>query len=152
MPKTDHMPTSAKGVAALGMAIIAWYASEMYRPLMPEGTDFGWFNEVNVALGLLCGWVVAGSRFGYGYSDGISAGLTGMGAMVFWALLLQSFNEMLRLALDRRYDGPVEGLTAVFEIAVDYGSNLSHWPLLALLIGGGIVVGIVGEWVSHRWS
>jgi hypothetical protein len=146
------MPTAGKAFAALGFAVIAWYASEMFRPLMPEGTGFGWFNEVNVALGLLCGWIVTGSRLGYGYSNGISAGLTGMGALVFWALFLQSFNEMLRLALERRYDGPVEGIMAIFEIAVDYGSKLAHVPLLVLLIGGAIGVGIVGEWVARRWS
>ena len=152
MAYSDKMPTTAKAVSAALMAVIAWYASEMFRPLMPEGTNFGWFNEVNVGLALLCGWVVTGKRLGYGYSDGISAGLTGMGALVFWALFLQSFNEMLRLALDKRYDGPVEGLTDLFEIAVDFGSKMAHWPLLALLVLGGIGVGIIGEWVSHRWS
>jgi hypothetical protein len=152
MPLTDRMPTAGKGFAALAFGVIAWYASEMFRPLMPEGTGFGWFNEVNVALGLLCGWIVTGSRLGYGLSNGISAGLTGMGALVSWALFLQSFNEMLRLALEKRFDGPVEGITAIFEIAVDYGSKLANVPLLVLLIGGSILVGIVGEWVARRWS
>ena len=150
MPTTDHMPTASKGFAALGLAIIAWYGSEMFRPLMPDGTDFGWFNEVNVALGLLAGWFVIGSRLGRGLSDGISAGLTGVAALVFWVLLFQSFNEMLRLALERRYQGPVEGLVAVFEIAVDYGSRLAHVPLAILLIGGGIVLGCLCEWVARR--
>ena len=152
MPLTDRMPTAARGVAALMMAVLAWYASEMFRPLMPEGTNFGWFNEVNVALGLLCGWIVTGPRLGRGYSEGLSAGLTGVAAMVVWALFLQSFNEMLRLALERRYDGPVEGLVAIFEIGIDYGATMIHVPLIVLLVGGAIVIGLVSEWVSHRWS
>ncbi|WP_135503127.1 TrgA family protein [Roseovarius aestuariivivens] len=152
MPVSDRMPTTGKGVAALLMAVLAWYASEMFRPLMPEGTNFGWFNEVNVALGLLSGWIVIGSRLGRGLSDGISAGLTGVAAMVFWAVFLQSSNEMLRLALERRYDGPVEGLVAVFEIAFDFVMKMAHVPLIALLVGGGIVIGIISEFVARRWS
>ncbi|QFT92859.1 hypothetical protein FIU86_08380 [Roseovarius sp. THAF9] len=151
MPVTDSMPTTGRGVAAILMAILAWYASEMFRPLMPEGTGFGWFNEVNVALGLLMGWVVIGSRLNYGYSNAIGAGLTGVGAMVFWALFLQSFNEMLRLALENRYDGPVEGIIAIFELGIDYLFTMWHIPLIVLLVGGGIVIGLVSEWVARRW-
>ena len=82
----------------------------------------------------------------------ISAGLTGGAAMVFWAVFLQSFNEMLRLALERRYKGPVEGLTAVFEIGVDYGSVLLNVHLITVLVVWAIVTGIVAEWISRRWS
>lgn len=152
MPLTDHMPTTGKAVAAIGLAAIAWYASEMIRPLMPEGTDFGWFNEFNVFLGLLVGWVVIGTRLNRGYLDGISAGLTGVVALIFWALFFQSLNEMLRLALESRYSGPVQGLVAVFEIAVDYGTQILHGPLAILLFGGGAALGLVSEWIAKRWS
>ncbi|MEM6577981.1 MAG: TrgA family protein [Pseudomonadota bacterium] len=152
MPLTDNMPTTGKGVAAILLAIVAWFASEMYRPLMPEGTDFGWFNEVNVVLAILSGWIVIGTRLNRSYSDAIGAGLTGVAALVFWAVMLQAFNEMLRLALERRYDGPVEALVAVFELALDYAVNLLHAPLLILLIGGGIVIGIICEFTARRFS
>lgn len=151
MPVTDSMPTTGRGVAAILMAILAWYASEMFRPLMPEGTGFGWFNEVNVALGLLSGWIVIGSRLNYGYSNALGAGLTGVGAMVFWAVFLQSFNEMLRLALEKRYDGPVEGIIAIFEIGIEYLFTMWHIPLIVLLVVGGMVIGLVSEWAARRW-
>ena len=152
MPLTDSMPTTGKGVAAILMAIIAWDGSEMYRPLMPEGTDFGWFNYVNVGLGLLSGWIVIGTRLNRSYSDAIGAGLTGVAALVFWAVMIQAFNEMLRLALERRYKGPVEALVSVFELALDFAVNLLHTPLLILLIGGGAVVGLICEFVARRFS
>lgn len=151
MPVTDSMPTTERGVAAILMAILAWYASEMFRPLMPEGTGFGWFNEVNVALGLLSGWIVIGSRLNYGYSNALGAGLTGVAAMVFWAVFLQSFNEMLRLALENRYDGPVEGIIAIFEIGIEYLFTMWHIPLIVLLVVGGMVIGLVSELVARRW-
>lgn len=152
MPATDKMPTAAKMVAAVGLGALGWIASEAFRPLMPPETNFGIFNEVNVVLGLLCGWFVTGTRLGRGYAEGFSAGLTGVGAMVFWALFLQSFNEMLRRALDNRYDGPVEGVTAIMELGVEYGTYMLNGPLIGLLLTGAVLVGLIGEWVSHRWS
>lgn len=152
MPLTDHMPTTGKAVAALGLAVIAWYASEMIRPLMPEGTSFGWFNEFNVFLALIVGWVVIGTRLNRGYMDGISAGLTGVVALVFWALFFQSLNEMLRLALENRYSGPVEGIVSIFEIAFDFGSKIVYMPLIVWLVVGGAVLGLICEWVAKRWS
>lgn len=152
MPKTDRMPTAAKLVAAIGLGALGWIASDVFRPLMPPETNFGIFNEFNVVLGLLCGWFVTGSRLGRGYAEGFSAGLTGVGALVFWALFLQSFNEMLRRALDNRYDGPVEGLTAVMELGVEYGTYMLDGTLIGLLVTGAVLVGLIGEWTSHRWS
>lgn len=152
MPVTDHMPTAARLVAAIGLGALGWFGSELFRPLMPEDTNFGWFNQVNVALGVICGWRVTGRRLGYGYAEGFSAGLTGVGALVFWAIFVQSLNEMLKRALDNRYDGVIEGLTSMFELMVDYGMTMLNGPLIGALVTGGIVVGVVSEWVSHRWS
>lgn len=152
MPITDRMPTAAKMAAAVFLGAVAWYASELIRPLMPDGTDFGWFNFVNLALGLLCGWFVIGTRVGRSYFESFSAGLTGMAALVFWALFLQSFNEMLKLALQRRYEGPVEAIVAIFEIGVDFGSHLLDAKLIIVLLVGGIASGVIAEWASRRWS
>lgn len=152
MPLTDHMPTTGKLVAALCLGVVAWFASEAFRPLMPDDTNFGWFNQVNVGLGILCGWFVTGKRLGYGYAEGFSAGLTGMAALVFWALFLQSFNEMLKRALERRYDGPVEGLTAIFELSVDFGQYMLNGPFIGLLLVGAVLTGLIAEWAAQRWS
>lgn len=152
MPATDNMPTAARAVSSLLMAGLAWIASEMIRPLMPEATSFGIFNYVNVALALLCGWRVTGKRLGFGWMTGISAGLSGVAALVFWAVFLQSLYKMLDMALDRRFDGLMEGLTNIFEIGVDYLLILADGPLIAVLVAGGLLIGLIGEWVSRRWS
>ncbi len=110
MPKTDSMPTAGRGVAAVLMAVLAWYASDMYRTLMPESTNFGRFNEVNVVIGLVSGWFVIGSRLRRGYPYATGTGLTCVARLVFWAILIQRCNEMLKLALNRRYEGPVEAV------------------------------------------
>jgi len=152
MPVTDNMPTTAKLVAAFCLAGVGYYASEVFRPLMPPNTNFGYFNLVNLGLGLLCGWIVVGKRIGRSYLESFSAGLTGVAAMVAWALFLQSFNEMLKNALRNRYDGPVEGIVAIFEIGVDFGQYLLDAHLITVLVVGGIITGVVSEWAARRWS
>ena len=152
MPQTDGMPSSARLVAALLLGGLGWIASDMIRPLMPEATNFGWFNYVNLAIGFACGWVVIGSRVGTGYIDSISVGLTGMGALVFWGLFAQSFNLMLAQSLDRQYKGPLKAIIGMFNNALDYGQYMMNWPLIGALVGGGIAIGIITEFVVRRWT
>ncbi|MBE0454448.1 TrgA family protein [Roseovarius autotrophicus] len=152
MPLTDEMPTAGKIAAAIGLGIVGWIGSELFRPLMPPDTNFGWFNYVNLGLGALCGWRVTGRRLGHGYATGISAGLTGVAALVFWALFFQSLNEMLRLALDRRITGLMTGLTKMFELGADYVVTMLDGTLIGVLLAGGFLVGVISEWVARRWS
>ena len=56
------MPDAAKLVAALGMGVLAFIVSFMIMPLFEEETNFGWFVQVNVVVGLIVGWTVIGSR------------------------------------------------------------------------------------------
>ena len=105
MPVTDRMPTAAKMFAAACLGALAWYASQVFRPLMPDGTDFGWFDYTNTILGLAAGWFVVGTRVGRSYRESFSAGLTGAAALVVWSLFLHSLGEMLKFALQRRYEG-----------------------------------------------
>ena len=152
MAGSKHMPTAAKLVAAFGLATLGWVASEQFKPLMPPGTNFGYFNIVNLGLGLVCGWVVLGTRIGRGYYESLGAGLTGTSAMVFWAVLVQSLNEMLRQALKRHYDGILEAIIAIFKIALDFGILMLDFNLIAVLLIGGMIAGICAEWTSRRWS
>lgn len=152
MPLTDRMPTAAKLVGAFGLALVGWFASEAIRPLMPPQTNFGKFNEVNVVLGLLCGWIVVGKRVSGSTAEGISAGLTGAAALVFWGLFVQSFNLMLDNALNRKYEGPFEGLVAIFNIGVDFAQYLANSTVIGIIVIGGIVTGLAANWISRRAS
>ncbi|WP_306150982.1 TrgA family protein [Roseovarius sp. MMSF_3281] len=152
MPYTDHMPTAGKLFAAAGLGAVGWIASDLIRPLMPPHTDFGAFNIVNLVLGILCGWVTVGTRLGYGYRQGVAAGLTGAAALVFWGLFVQSANEMLDQALQKKYKGPMDAANGLFEIAVDFGQYLLDQNLIIALVVGGVVVGLFGEWAEQRWQ
>lgn len=151
MPLTDSMPTAAKFFAAIGLGIVGWVGSDAIRPLLPEQTDFGWFNFVNLGLGILIGWRVVGRRVGGTFSEAISAGLTGAAALVFWGLFAQSFNLMLKKALEKRYDGPFEGVLDIFKIGTEYGVYLLDGTVIGIIAGGGILVGIFADWIAKRY-
>ena len=66
-------------------------------------------------------------------------------------LVVQGGNEMFRLAMNRRYHGPIEAVYAVFEIAVGYAQVLLAPGILAMLAVGAILSGLVTEWAGRRW-
>lgn len=145
------MPTAARLVAALLLAILGWILSDLIRPLMPEGTAFGWFNYANAFIGVCVGWVAVGSRAGRGVAPGINNGLTGVVVLFIWGLAVHSSYEMFRLAMRNRYDGPMEAITAIFLIASEFGLMIATAPVLITAVVGALVVGLVTDVVARHW-
>lgn len=145
------MYTMPRLVAAILLAAVGFLASELIKPLMPEGTQFGWFNYVNAGLGAIMGWVVIGKRVGRGITAAIGNGMTGAAALLFWGLFTQSVNEMLKLSLRRRYDGPVEALTDMMRIGVEWGLAIATAPVLGTIFVGGIIAALVAEVSARHW-
>ncbi|MFP4043632.1 MAG: TrgA family protein [Rhodosalinus sp.] len=148
------MPTAARLVAAIVLAAVGWFASELVKPLIEAQTgrtEFGGLSLINLVLGALCGWIVIGKRAGRGYSAAIGNGLTGGAALVFWALFVQAVREMVDRSLARRYDGPVEAIAGVFELIVEYGAFLVNTQMLVTLVAGSILGGVASEFAARRW-
>lgn len=145
------MPTASRLMAAFCMAIVAFIASGLVVPLMPEGTNFGYFPYVNIGLGILVGWTVMGRRAGRGITPAINNGLTGSFVLVLWALFVQSCNEMVRLAMKNRYDDAFEAIAAIFQIGSEWGVLMLTVPMITCLVVGGIIAGLFTEFADHRW-
>lgn len=145
-------PTAARTTAAICLAILGWILSDQVRLLFPEGKAFGVFNQVNAGIGFLCGWFIVGTRAGQGYGHGVSHGLTGAASLVFWGLFIQAANEMTRLAMRHRYDGPLEAMAAVFEIGVEFGQMMLVQNILMTVFFGGIITGWLTEYVGRRFK
>jgi hypothetical protein len=146
------MPDASRLIAAICLAIIAFLVSQMVVPLMPEGTDFGYFTYVNIAIGALCGWIVMGKRAGRGVVPAINNGLTGVAALLFWGLFVQGTYEMVDLAMRNRYGGPFEALTAIFEIGAEYGLMILVPNIIATVLIGGVLAGLATEGAWRRWK
>ena len=133
------MPTAARLIAAIALGLLAIVISVQVVPLMPEGTDFGYFFHINVALGLLTGWIFMGRRVGYGVVPAINNGLTGAAVMALWALFIQGAWEMFDRAMCNRYGGPFEALLEIGILFCHCGplgpGALGHWRLLGGALG-----------------
>ncbi|WP_281982702.1 TrgA family protein [Thalassorhabdomicrobium marinisediminis] len=145
------MPTTGRFVGAVLFGALAWYTSLLIIPLFPEGTNLGWFQEVNTLFGLIAGWSVAGSRAGTGYVSAFSYGLTAMVAMVVMALFFNSTVVMIEQSLRRRYGGPGEAVTAVFELFMEHGSMMLTPAIVGTLVFGGTGAGLVVEFFAKRY-
>jgi len=149
------MPTSSRLVSALLYAALAWVISGMVMEVIEAETqreNFGHFQLVNAAIGVLVGWIVIGKRLGSDYVTAMGIGFTGMLTVVFWCIFGHAFNEMLRLSLNRRFDGPVEALVSIFKLGIEYGSYLATGPIVLVMVFGGMLAGVLAEFVDRRWG
>ena len=146
------MPTSARLAAAVCYGVLAWIVSGMMIEVVPEKENWGNFQPFNALVGLVVGWFIVGKRVRVDYVTAMGIGFTGMVAAVFWVLFLHSCNTMLSLSLDRRFDGPVEAILSVFKIGIDYSTYLVHVHIIVTLVVGGILSGMIAEYVDRRWS
>jgi len=145
------MPDAARLVAALSLMVIAFVITGQIIPLFPEGTNFGYFLYVNLAIGALSGWIIMGKRAGKGTTAAINNGITGVVVMMFWGLFVQGANEMFRLANRNRYDGPFEAIIAIFEIGADYGLMILQVNILVTLLIGSVLAGLATEYAWRTW-
>ncbi len=137
--------TAGKLVAALLFAGLAWYTSQLIKPLFPEGSDPGWFEWTNLVVGFAVGWVVAGSRAGTGWMASISYGLTTAVALVFWGLLLNCGAEMINLSLRKQYDGPMDAVMGVFKLMIHNFQLMMTTQVVGTLLIGSMIAGLITE-------
>jgi uncharacterized membrane-anchored protein YitT (DUF2179 family) len=145
------MPTAARLMAALCLAVLAYFLSGIVMPLMPESTDFGYFLPVNIVLGLLAGWIIMGPRVGRGTTSAINTGLTGVFVLILWALAVQAANEMVRLAMRNRYDDAFEAITAIFEIGAEWAWMIATKEFIITALIGAVISGLLTDFAGKRW-
>jgi hypothetical protein len=102
-------------------------------------------------LGAIIGWRVMGNSVGKGYLRSIGAGWKTMIVLVFFALLSFGLYEMLQLSVRMRYDGPIEAILDVFQRMLDRSFPLASVPVLAVMLIGGGIAGLLTENASRRW-
>lgn len=145
------MPTTARLVAAILMAALGWLAAELVKPYLPEAQPVGLFSPISAGIGVLVGWTFTGRRLQAGTGTAAGIGLAGAALLVFWVTLIFAGYEMTRRSLRVIYDGSVEALQDMVEIAVDDLKMAAQIDVVLGLVLGGLAVGAITQWVARRF-
>lgn len=145
------MPTGAKAMAAISFAVVGWLIANAYVPNMPQAQSVGRFRELTGLIGAIVGWRVMGPSVGKSYLQAIGSGWKTVIVLVFFALLLFGIYEMLQLSVKMRYDGPLEAIVDVFRRMMDRSQALMSAGVVAVMVIGGGVAGILTENANRRW-
>lgn len=146
------MPTAAKLVAALAFALLGWLASEVFKDAMPERSVWGLFSPISAGVGLVCGWVIMGDLVGQGYQAAMGYGLRTMIQAVAVIVILFSIYEAVHRSTKLRYDGPMEAVLDMFNLALETLGRMGTAPMVGTLLLGGLACGVLAEWANRRWK
>ncbi len=148
------MPTGGKLVAAIFFGALAYFISDLIKPLLAEshGTDIAPFSWWNAFIGLLMGWQLIGKTAGKSYRTSFGMGLTTMAATVFWCLVLWSAVEMIDRSMRRAYNGAIEALQDMTQIFVEYAVLMAETDIIIASIVGALFCAWVTEFFGKRWS
>ena len=145
------MPTAGRLMGAIAFAALAYYLSELYKPLMPEDANPGRLSEINALVGAIVGWVIAGKRAGSGTRSAIGYGLTTAAAVIFWCLFVHAFNEMLDRALNVSYDGGMEAVVAVFDLMLEFAQPMLTQSYIIAAVIAALAAGLITELFGQRY-
>lgn len=145
------MPTAAKMVAALCFGLLAAVTCTVLDGTLPATRALGPALYLAVAIGAVSGWRVSGAARRARYTEAAGTGLhTALVATVL-TLLVLSVVVMADRALQGRYRGLAEAVQDGVRNIADFAPLLASVPVLATLFFGGIVAGMVTEFVGRRW-
>lgn len=145
------MPTAGRLAGAIVFALFGWYIAGIAAPFFPEGRPPAALIPVSAFIGLLIGWMFVGTRAGNGYNAAIGIGLTAALLWSFWVLFLISFRQMIRNAMRRLYDGPMEALVDTFNLMMEQAIDFIDVQLIASVVIGGVVCAWITEYFGRRF-
>ena len=148
------MPTGGKLIAAIAFAALAYFVSDLIKPLLfdTEGERVGLLSPINALIGFVMGWKVMGRGAGRAYYQAFGYGLTTLVATAFWCLLVWAGYKMLLRSIAQRYDGPVHALQGMAELFLDFGRMVSVNEVLVPAVIGALFMAWVTEFFARRWS
>ena len=146
------MPTGGKLIGAMVFAALAYFLTDLVKPLLPEGSRVGWFSQVNALVGFVMGWTILGRGAGKSYRQSLGYGFTTLFASAFWSIFIWAGYEMLRRSTRLYYDGPVEALQEMAQLIVIYAKIGAVQEVIWPAVIGTVFVTWFTEFFARRWS
>ena len=72
--------------------------------------------------------------------------------MVLLCLVIFATEQMTVNSFRKLYDGPFDAVVGLVGIAVEYAMKLGAPDILAVLVIGGGLAGLLTEWAARRWT
>jgi hypothetical protein len=145
------MPTAAKLVAAIALAVVGFFGSGTVASHLPEGENPGYLWAVAMVCGIFAGWRVLGPDAARGRVAAAGVGLRATAVMTLLVLFFAAFAEMIEQSLLKHYNGPMQAIVAVFDIMLRLGRMLGHVDVLGVLVVGGILAGLLAHYAARNW-
>ncbi len=148
------MPTAGKLIAAISFAFLAYFVSDLVKPLLEstEGTRVGALSRTNAIIGLLMGWTILGKGAGKTYRQAFGYGLTTLAATAFWCIVFWSGYKMVLRSMDMRYDGAMQALQGMAQLAIDFTKLAAVQEVVIPAIVGALFLSWFTEFFARRWS
>lgn len=148
------MPTGGKLIGAIVFGALAYFISDLIKPLLleTEGTRLGWFSPVNALVGVAMGWRIMGKGAGETYRQSFGYGLTTLAAIVFWSLFVWSGYKMIVRSMAQRYDGAMHAIKGMAELFLDYARLAAAVEVIIPAVIGALFMAWLTEFFARRWS
>lgn len=147
------MPTAAKLVASVLLAILLWWISTtMLVPNLPEGQSQGVLVPILVVLAALIGWRFVGRHAGQGWQSSFGIGITGAAVILGLGAVIFATARMYHLATVHRYHAPSEAVLDIFPIAADYVMEVVTIEAAMTLVLGCMAASLFAEIASRLWK
>ena len=147
------MPTFAKLVGAVLFALVGAWAAVTYNVHLPDNVSLPKLPWAMAALGLALGWWSMGAVAGKGYRESIAYGLRTSVLIAFSAMFGVALLLMLRKSTNQMYRAdPLAAVLDIPDLMYQYGRYMLTQDVLMVLAAGGIIGGILTEYVARRWK
>ncbi|PTX01261.1 TrgA family protein [Pararhodobacter aggregans] len=137
------MFTLIRPVAAILLAIFAFYAAKAYEPLYDPQAVMGNFALWTAGVGGVTGWVFLGGRLDRRLWFSLYVGVQAVVLTALFTAMLMGVREVFILGYRRRYPEVMDALTGYFDILVGWFGKAMVQEYLLLLGGGGLALGLV---------
>lgn len=147
------MPTAARLVAALVLAIGGAITAQVYVSYYPElKSDALAIVEVTAAMGALIGWSSLGTRAGDGVSAAVGYGLRSAAHTAAWVIMILALYHVFDRIAVHTYQEPMDAVEAVFKRSIQYFGMAFKFGVVAAAAVLGIIAGVLMELSSRVWT
>ena len=147
------MPTFAKLIGAVVFAAVGWWAAATYNQHLPDNVSLPRLPLAMLGLGVVLGWYSMGAAAGKGYRESMAYGLRTSFLIGFCAMFGVALLLMLRKSTNQMYRGdPLMAVLDVPDLMYQYGKYMFTTDVMVSLLVGGLLGGVIVDYVARRWS